>query len=178
MIRPKRGFSESGYGCKKHPNHEEKQGVCPSCLRERLSRLCSVANSTIKDANSKVVPSSSASQPFSPADNYSSAFSSHSASPTATVAAAARRLNFHKINGSGVMGITGSSSFSTVNVGANNVLKKSRSMAFVPRIFDDREEAKVGKKKKGFWSKLLGFKGKKDGMTHSTSMRLIIGRVN
>ncbi|XVF61560.1 hypothetical protein PTKIN_Ptkin08bG0139700 [Pterospermum kingtungense] len=169
------GFSESGYGCKKHPYHEEKQGVCPSCLRERLSRLCSSASS--KDGNSRVAPSSSPSQSFSPAD-YSSASSSNSASP-AVAAAAARHLKFHKRNGSGAMGTMGmgSSSF-TVNVGASNGLKKSRSMAFVPRNFDGHEEAKVGKKKKGFWSKLLGFKGKKDVLTHSTSMRLVVGRVN
>ncbi|XP_022752283.1 uncharacterized protein LOC111301026 [Durio zibethinus] len=154
------GLSESGHGCKNHPHHQEKQGVCPSCLRESLSRLCSASD---KEANSRVAPSLS----FSPAD-YSSALSSNPASP-------ARHHNFHRRNGSGVTGIMGSSSF-MVKVGTDG-LKKSRSIAFVPRDFDD-EEVKNGKKKKGFWSKLLRFKGKnKDVLTHSTSMRLI-ERVN
>ncbi|XVF17306.1 hypothetical protein REPUB_Repub10bG0108600 [Reevesia pubescens] len=164
------GFSESGgHGCKKHPNQQEKQGVCPSCLRESLSRLCSASN---KEANSRVVPSLS----FSPAHYYYSASSSNSASP------AVPHRNLHKRNGSGVMGIIGSSSLSSfmVKVGTNGNLKKSRSLAFVPRNFvDEHEEVKNGKKKRGFWSKLLGFKGKnKDVLTRSTSMRLIIGRVN
>ncbi|XWS44973.1 hypothetical protein CRYUN_Cryun15aG0095900 [Craigia yunnanensis] len=158
------GFSESGHGCKNHPHHQEKQGVCPSCLRESLSRLCSAS---YKEANSRVAPSCSPSLSFSPVDNSSPSFS-NSASP-------ARHRNFHKRNGSWVLGIMGSSSFK-VKVGTNG-LKKSRSMAFVQRNFDD-EEVKNDKKKKGFWSKLLRFKGKdKDILTHSTSMRLI-GRVN
>ncbi|XWS33361.1 hypothetical protein CRYUN_Cryun22dG0075400 [Craigia yunnanensis] len=151
------GFSESSHGCKNHPHHQEKQGVCPSCLRERLSRLCSAS---YKEANPRVAASCSP----SPAD-YSSASSSNSASPAR-----------HKRNGSWVMGITGSSSF-MVKVGTNG-LKKSRSIAFVPRNFDDEEVKNGKKKKKGFWSKLLRFKGKdKDVLTHSTSMRLI-KRVN
>ncbi|XP_022775005.1 uncharacterized protein LOC111316989 [Durio zibethinus] len=156
------GFSESGHGCKKHPHHQEKQGVCPSCLRERLSRLCSAPSKEL--VNPRIAPSLS----FSHAD-YRSASSSKSASP-------ARHRNLHKRNGSGVMGIMGSSSF-MVKVGTTNGFKKSRSIAFVPRNFDG-EEAKNGKKKKGFWSKLLRFKAKKDFLTHSTSMRLMIGRVN
>ncbi|XVE83098.1 hypothetical protein DITRI_Ditri16bG0060100 [Diplodiscus trichospermus] len=161
------GISESGHGCKNHPQHQEKQGVCPSCLREKLSRLCSASN---EEANSRVhAPSCSPSMSFSPAD-YSSVSSSNSATSPA------RHRNLHKRNGSWVMGIMGSSSSFKVMVGTNG-LKKSRSIAFVPRNFDV-EEVKNGKKKKGFWSKLLRIKGKnKDVLTHSTSMRLI-ERVN
>ncbi|XWS41615.1 hypothetical protein CRYUN_Cryun17cG0097500 [Craigia yunnanensis] len=159
------GFSESGHGCKKHPHHQEKQGICPSCLRDRLSLLVSAS---YKEANSRVAPSCSHSLSFSPAD-YSSASSSNSAFP-------ALHRNFHKRNSSEAMGIMGSSSF-MVKTGTSNGLKKSRSIAFVPRKFDD-EEAKNGRKKKGFWSKLLRFKGKNDVLMHSTSMRLMIGRVN
>lgn len=148
--------------CKIHPHHLEKQGVCPFCLRERLSRLSSASYRDF--AASCTSPSLS----FSPADNYSSASSSRSASP-------ARNL---KRNGSWVMRIVGSSSF--MEKFGTNGLKKSRSIAVIPANFDDGEEVKNGKKKKkGFWSKLIGFKGKSKGvLTHSTSMRLIIERVN
>ncbi|XVE86826.1 hypothetical protein DITRI_Ditri18aG0066000 [Diplodiscus trichospermus] len=161
------GFSGSGNGCKRHPHHQEKQGVCPSCLRERLSRLSSASN---KEANSRVAPSSFPLLSFSPAE-YSSAWSSRSSSPSRP-----RHRNFHKRSGSGMTGIMGSSSF-TVKVGTSNGLKKSRSTAFVPRNLDG-QDAKNGKKKKGFWSKLLPFKGKKDFLKHSTSMRFMVGRVH
>ncbi|GMI94133.1 hypothetical protein HRI_003082600 [Hibiscus trionum] len=123
------GFSESGHGCKIHPDHHGKQGVCPSCLRERLSSLSWIGSGSAEHM--------------------------------------------------GIVGLSSSSSF-TAKFGANGV-KKSRSIAFVPRNFDDEEgtEVKDGKKKgKGFWSKLLRFKGKnKDVLRHSKSMRLI-ERVN
>ncbi|KAK8586666.1 hypothetical protein V6N13_085693 [Hibiscus sabdariffa] len=141
-------LSEADYGCKKHSNHQENQGVCPSCLRERLSRLTSVSH---KEASPPYV---------SPAD-------SNSASP-------AQQNSFR------VMGIMGMPLSSTVKVGTGNGLKKSRSIAFVPRNLDGEEAAINGKKKKGFWSKRvrLHFKEKKDILTHSTSMRLMMGRVN
>ncbi|MFQ6623633.1 hypothetical protein Gotur_003780 [Gossypium turneri] len=131
------GFSKSSYKCNKHPDHQENQGVCPSCLRERLSRLCS-SSSSYKDSSLRIAPSSS----FSPVENR-----------------------------------WGSSSF-TVNVDANG-FKKSRSVAFIARN-DEEVINNGGKKKKGFWSKLLRFKGKndKDFLTHSSSMRFVIGRVN
>ncbi|KAK8578020.1 hypothetical protein V6N13_076692 [Hibiscus sabdariffa] len=110
---------ESRHGCKKHPHHQEKQGVCPSCLKERLSHLYS-SSSSYKESTSRVVPS----LPFSPAEH---------------------------------------NSFSTG-------FKKSKSLAFVAR--------NQNKEKKGFWSKLLGFKGKnKDFLDHSSSMRFIIQRM-
>ncbi|MBA0702840.1 hypothetical protein Goari_005650 [Gossypium aridum] len=131
------GFSKSSYKCNKHPDHQENQGVCPSCLRERLSRLCS-SSSSYKDSSLRIAPSSS----FSPVENR-----------------------------------WGSSSF-TVNVDTNG-FKKSRSVAFIARN-DEEVTNNGGKKKKGFWSKLLRFKGKndKDFLTHSSSMRFVIGRVN
>ncbi|PPD92992.1 hypothetical protein GOBAR_DD10024 [Gossypium barbadense] len=134
------GFSEMGNGCKDHPNHQQKQGVCASCLRERLSRLCSASYT---ETNSTLFLSCSSSLSFSPAPDYSSPSSSTSASPD-----------------------------------ARHRLKKSRSTACVARTLDD-EELKNGKnKKKGFWSRLLSFKGKKNVLSHSMSMRLMIGRVN
>ncbi|TYH38248.1 hypothetical protein ES332_D12G097900v1 [Gossypium tomentosum] len=102
------GFLETEDGCKIHPFHHQKQGVCPSCLRERLSGLCS----TSYDEASRLSP------------YY------YYCSPSADA------LLHHR----------------------------SRSIACVPKKVDDEE--------KGFWSKLLGLKGKKDIVMHSNSMRL------
>ncbi|MFQ6636719.1 hypothetical protein Gotur_012467 [Gossypium turneri] len=113
------GFLETEDGCKIHPFHHQKQGVCPSCLRERLSGLCS----TSYDEASRLSP-----------------YYYYYCSPSAD----------HSSASSGVSNDYG--------------LKKSRSIACVPR--------KVGDEEKGFWSKLLGLKGKKDVVMHSNSMRL------
>ncbi|KAE8696235.1 LMBR1-like membrane protein isoform 1 [Hibiscus syriacus] len=90
-----------------------------------------------------------------------------------------RHPDSHKRISSGEpVGITWpSSSCCTMKFGANGV-KKSRSIAFETGNFYDEggeKEVKDGKKKeKGFWSKLLGLKGKnKDVLRHSKSMRLI-----
>ncbi|GMI67218.1 hypothetical protein HRI_000391100 [Hibiscus trionum] len=166
------GFSER---CKNHPNHNEKQGVCASCLRERLSLLCSAS---YKEANSALFASSSSSPYFSPAENSSSP-SSTSASP-----AAAQHRKKNGFGGTGIKGLFSSSSLSTssssimVKFGSIKGLKKSRSIALVTRNTEEEEAKTVKNKKKGFWSKLLSFKGKKNLLTHSTSMRLMIGRVN
>ncbi|XP_039008273.1 uncharacterized protein LOC120136242 [Hibiscus syriacus] len=167
------GFSER---CKNHPNHNEKQGVCASCLRERLSLLCSASYTEV---NSILFASSSPSPYFSPADD-SSLPSSTSASP-----AFSQHRKRNGFGGTGIKGLFSSSSLSTtssssimVKLGSIKGLKKSRSIALVTRNVEE-EEAKKGKnKKKGFWSKLLSFKGKKNVLTHSTSMRFMIGRVN
>nr|KJB48868.1 hypothetical protein B456_008G090900 [Gossypium raimondii] len=103
------GFLETEDGCKIHPFHHQKQGVCPSCLRERLSGLCS----TSYDEASRLSP-----------------YYYYYCSPSADT------LLHHRV----------------------------RSIACVPRKVDDEE--------KGFWSKLLGLKGKKDIVMHSNSMRL------
>ncbi|KAK8693162.1 hypothetical protein V6N13_070756 [Hibiscus sabdariffa] len=163
------GFPER---CKNHPNHNEKQGVCASCLRERLSLLCS---SSHKEANSTLFASSSPSPYFSPADD-SSPPSSTSASP-----AAARHRKQSGSGGTGIKGLLSSTSSSSIMVklGSLKGLRKSRSVALVTRNVDEEESETVKNKKKGFWSKLLSFKGKKKNfLTHSTSLRLIIGRVN
>ncbi|KAH1073251.1 hypothetical protein J1N35_025579 [Gossypium stocksii] len=112
------GFPGTDGGCKIHPFHHQKQGLCPSCLRERLSGLCT----TSYDEASRLAPYY---YYCSPSADYSSASSS---------------------------------------VSNEYGLKKSRSIACVPRKVDDAE--------KGFWSKLLGLKGKKDVLMHSNSMRL------
>ncbi|KAK8652798.1 hypothetical protein V6N13_126823 [Hibiscus sabdariffa] len=134
------GFSESRHGCKKHPHHQQKQGVCPSCLKERLSQLYS-SSSSYKEPSFRVVPS----LPFSPAEQ----------NPRV-------------------------SSFRVTTSADSYGFKKSKSLAFAASNFDNQEFGHGKKKeKKGFWSKLVGFKGKnKDSLKHSSSMRFIIQRMN
>ncbi|XP_059433259.1 uncharacterized protein LOC132166459 [Corylus avellana] len=145
------GRSESQHGCKKHGNEMQLPGVCSSCLRERLSQLQSSSyRNTIGGGGGY---SCSSSPPYS-AVNSSSTY----------VSPIYRR---HHRRASEMMG---SISF-TLKVG--NGLKKSRSIAFITR---KEEVAGCGKKKGGFWSKLLWSTGKrnnKDVLMHgrSASMR-------
>ncbi|KAE8665720.1 hypothetical protein F3Y22_tig00112530pilonHSYRG00182 [Hibiscus syriacus] len=167
------GFPER---CKNHQNHNEKQGVCASCLRERLSLLSSAS---YNEVNSILFASSSPSPYFSPADD--------SSLPTSTTASSA--VSQHRkrdgFGGTGIKGLFPSSSLSTtssssimVKLGSIKGLKKSRSVVLVTRNAEEEDALNEKNKRKGFWSKLLSFKGKKNPLTHSRSMRLMIGRVN
>lgn len=152
------GRSESQHGCKKHGNEKQLPGVCSSCLRERLSQLQSSSyRNTIGGGGGGGYSFSSSlysSPPYSAVNSYST-----------YVSPIYRR---HHRRASEMMG---SISF-TLKVG--NGLKKSRSIAFITR---KEEVAGCGKKKGGFWSKLLWSTGKrnnKDVLMHgrSASMRL------
>lgn len=145
--------SESQFRCRKHQNRKQpEEGVCPFCLRERLSQLSSSTSRRI----SVVAPSCSSS--LSPGF-YSSttAASSKDTSP--------RLRGQHHRNVSDVM--MGSLSSGLGGVGGSSRLKKSRSMAFAPRNF----VAEVKSKKRGFWSKLLHFEGKKGNFMHSKTVK-------
>ncbi|OAY35781.1 uncharacterized protein LOC110627642 [Manihot esculenta] len=139
------GFSDSEKACKDHPYHNQKQGVCPSCLRERLSQLYIVVSGEKEAAAAMAGPSSSSSMSFS------SAYSSNHLSPGLH-----NHQYHHQRNMSDIMG---SISF---RVSAGNGLKKSRSVAFVARssLVGDVKHGTKKNKKKGFWSKLLHLKGK------------------
>ncbi|XP_022929275.1 uncharacterized protein LOC111435907 [Cucurbita moschata] len=50
------GKSESAKECKRHQNHNQLPGICPSCLRERLQQL---QQSSISYADSRSTSSSS-----------------------------------------------------------------------------------------------------------------------
>ncbi|KAG7015370.1 hypothetical protein SDJN02_23005, partial [Cucurbita argyrosperma subsp. argyrosperma] len=50
------GKSESAKECKRHQNHNQLPGICPSCLRERLQQL---QQSSISHSNSRSTSSSS-----------------------------------------------------------------------------------------------------------------------
>ncbi|KAJ6366213.1 hypothetical protein OIU77_002735 [Salix suchowensis] len=134
------GGSEPGQACRSHPYHDQKQGVCASCLRKRLTQLILV-NTSQAAVMAPPSCSSSPGDPFSPASS-----SSH----------VSRRSHHRDISDSNNNNM-GSISF---RVSIGNRLRKSRSLAFVSR--NHVGEVKNGKKSRGFWTKLLHLKGKKD----------------
>lgn len=151
------GWSESGLKCKMHPDQSQVPGVCSSCLRERLSQLSCTAAS-----HNKHTPAFSFSSSRSSSLAYSSAAASNYASPNHS-----RRRRGHQRNASDVM-----SSISFMISGGGYGLKKSRSMAnFVRR--GRVGDVAGGRKKGGFWSKLLMSTGKrtKEVFMHSRTMR-------
>lgn len=132
QICTQMGWSESQQGCKKHPDEKQLPGVCPSCLRERLSQI--QGHSINK--RTYVGDSSSPSSVASSSTFVSPVYLRHH-----------RRLSER----------SGSISF-TLSVSQG--LKKSRSIAFVTRNRAE-EFAGSLKKKGGFWSKLLKSTGKR-----------------
>ncbi|XP_061336596.1 uncharacterized protein LOC133283707 [Gastrolobium bilobum] len=124
----------NGVGCKQHPSDKQVPGVCSTCLRDKLSQLYSNSNNnnnTIDPLYGYLSPSSPASpQPFS----------------------SAHRRRFRR-NASHAM--DSASCMLSFNYGLN--LKKSRSLAFVSRnrLRERDVSGGRGRKKDGFWSKVL-----------------------
>ncbi|KAF3445919.1 hypothetical protein FNV43_RR11096 [Rhamnella rubrinervis] len=129
--------SKSDGPCKKHPKHRQSPGVCSLCLKERLRQLSATSWSRATSTTTR----SSCSTSSSLSSCYSLSSASSCSSPSLSYA-----YRF------GMQGKTGSMS---LVMSANNVLKKSRSLAFVPRM--RRRDGGGGDKKKGrgFWSNLL-----------------------
>uniref|UniRef100_A0A5B7BPZ2 Uncharacterized protein n=1 Tax=Davidia involucrata TaxID=16924 RepID=A0A5B7BPZ2_DAVIN len=136
--------------CKKHPKHQQSPGVCSICLRERLSQVSSTSSrsttTTMATSCSSSSSSSSLSSHYSPSD----------LSPV-------HQYRYR---------IASEARGSSMSISFLNVLTKSRSMAFVSGRMR-QEEAKDGKKKAGFWSKLLRHRSKRidEGLAHSRTMR-------
>ncbi|KAL0721501.1 hypothetical protein Bca4012_036100 [Brassica carinata] len=133
--------------CRKH-KHLGNIGVCPSCLRDKLSRLPNTTTPYYiinrSNSSSTITVSSSPSSP-----------------PTAV-------KDHHRRAGSMSM------SFAVREALSGNLmegLKKSRSMAYAPRdssyiVSDSKKKTTTTtakKKKIGFWKKLLHLKGKGGG---------------
>ncbi|CAI0474371.1 unnamed protein product [Linum tenue] len=202
--------SEQGRGCKKHPTHKEKQGICPSCLRDRLFRL----NPDAPPRLSASVPSSAAS---ASSCSSSSAPSSHddyhdtvnnnnidNDDDDDNKGAEKKRVG-HGHHRSASSSDIGSLSFRLAppDVTSSSGLKKCRSVAasysFTPQPpkatrrrrsgaggekamfsnYNDKDRQggggdfgyAGGKKKKGFWTKLLHLKGKnKEVLIHHPTM--------
>lgn len=129
-------WSEAEVVCRRHPNETPQPGVCPSCLRDRLSRIA--GNSRTNRASSSS-PSVSAFPVYY--YYYSSASSSGCSSP-------ANRHRLHQRVASDIM----ESIYFAIS-GNINGLKKSRSMVCAPR--NGARDGVNSKKKGGFWNKLL-----------------------
>ncbi|KAL6227710.1 hypothetical protein ACLB2K_001667 [Fragaria x ananassa] len=160
------GWSESERGlCKKHPEVKQFPGaVCSTCLSEKLSQL--YAPSSFSD---RKVTADFLGYGFLPIHSCSSSsYSSASSSPPVTNHG---RRGHHKRNASEVMGRSMSFIFSsdgTKQGGGHHhgLMKKSRSVAVVTKSgashsFGDQVVMKSGKKKRGFWSKLIKGTGRK-----------------
>ncbi|KAI5669813.1 hypothetical protein M9H77_19666 [Catharanthus roseus] len=119
-------WSEPEIMCKKHPDQRQQPGICSSCLREKLAKLPSLRFAMVPSRSSSVSSS-----------RVSSNSSSICMSPTKDQAN-------HQ----------GKSSDSGVNGRTNNGLRKSKSSTCVARSRRGRNGGD-GKKKEGFWSKLI-----------------------
>ncbi|RWV92692.1 hypothetical protein GW17_00044913 [Ensete ventricosum] len=127
--------------CKRHPKHPQSTGVCPFCLRERLTRLAQCSSSSFVAYISSPWASSSSSS--SGSDNPSSSASSPPRHPDMKRA----RVSF----------------LLKRDTAATSALMKSRSLVVVVGSREDEEKEKetaVGKgkqkeKKDKFWSWLL-----------------------
>ncbi|KAK6940193.1 hypothetical protein RJ641_029724 [Dillenia turbinata] len=135
--------------CRRHPKHRQAPGVCSKCLSERLSQLSSSSCST----SGNTLPSSSSSSSLS---SYSSSSGSSCSSPIRQ----AYRIRSVTTRGP---------------VSIKNALTKSRSMAFITKMGGG--ETSDGKKKRGFWSKLLPSANKRktnEDFVHSKTMKEIV----
>ncbi|KAK7379492.1 hypothetical protein VNO80_04954 [Phaseolus coccineus] len=130
-------------GCKEHPHDKQSPGVCSSCLREKLSQLY--------NTNPVIDPLCfSPASPASPHQSFSSSRGGH------------RRPRFRR-NASLVAAESGSCAAQGLN------LKKSKSLAFGSKS-RGRERDVSGRKKDGFWSKVLKLKRRdtRDSMVTSS----------
>ncbi|OIV98446.1 hypothetical protein TanjilG_16773 [Lupinus angustifolius] len=148
-------------GCKNHPNDNKVPGVCSFCLRDKLSLLNNYNN--INNNNLIDCPSSCSPQgqpPFSPPTNASS---NHATLPHV------RRLGrnaSHATNHVSCM----------ISFKHELNLKKSKSHAFASRTrIRERDVGGVqGRKKDGFWSKVIKLT-KKDSKEASINSRIVRG---
>ncbi|KAI4317297.1 hypothetical protein L6164_025178 [Bauhinia variegata] len=140
-------------GCKQHPNDKQVPGgVCSSCLREKLAQLC--------------VDSTKPTQMDHFDTSLLSAQSKHAPSLSSSVSYRRR----HHRNASDVMVDSVPRNNSSKLAGFN----KSRSLAFASRSQgrDVNLNGVYGRKKNGFWSKLLKLTGKgtKVPLMHSATI--------
>ncbi|XP_058096932.1 uncharacterized protein LOC131242358 [Magnolia sinica] len=145
------GWSDSGARCRKHTRQHNSPGVCPFCLREKLSRLTSSNTTAATTATSSCSSSSSISSCSSCSDSSYSSPSHHLSS------GANGRISF-------LVGPHG------------GFFTRSRTVAFTaPNRARDAAFVTEGKKKGGFWSKLLRPSGKtrKEVFLHSQTMKNI-----
>ncbi|XAR73375.1 hypothetical protein NMG60_11007324 [Bertholletia excelsa] len=139
--------SEFGFPCRRHWSLRGNPGVCPACLAERLSQLLASHFSCTSTCYYRRagVNSYSYSLSSSPPRSSPSSHSSTAFSPAGR--------GHHRV-ASDVLG-----SFSVVVNGSGGEFCKSRSMAYAGEC--RAGDVGRGKKKMGFWRKLLLSTGKR-----------------
>ncbi|XP_010463211.1 PREDICTED: uncharacterized protein LOC104743872 [Camelina sativa] len=156
--------------CRKH-NHHGSKGVCPTCLRDKLSRLPNTTSYYIVHRS----------------DDRSTSSTTVSSSPSSPAV-----KDHHRRAGSMSMSFAVREALSgnLIEALGGGGLKKSRSMAHVPRDYnnntvrDSTTKKKTIKeklksttvKKTGFWTKLLHLKGK--GVAASAATDVVGGLVS
>lgn len=142
--------------CKKHPKHSQSPGVCSLCLTEKLSQLKTNAT-TSRRTNSTTTAGSAGSSTSSSLSSYYSSSSDSSACSSPMQQYRCHHYRNHNNFNIGREGRVASNSMSAfLFSGGNNVLKKSRSLAFghrSTRRTDSEDDDQ--KRKTGFLSRLL-----------------------
>ncbi|XP_019707448.1 uncharacterized protein [Elaeis guineensis] len=151
------GRSEMDGRCKRHPENGQSKGVCPFCLRERLSHISAPSSTSTTNAS------------------FTSSYFSDSNLSNSTNSPPHQDTK-----------ITWLSLLLKGNPGKSEPLRKSRSLAFVMREEEkgmqkaegkkEKDKKKKRKKKGKFWSKLMiGSESRKkemDGsLSHSKTMK-------
>ncbi|KAI3442781.1 uncharacterized protein J3R85_001049, partial [Psidium guajava] len=146
-ARAPRGAAD--WRCRKHPKHRQSTGVCALCLSKKLSQLSSGSYLRSKTSANRRYSISSSSSSSSLSSYHSSSGSSSCSSPIHH-----RYGRFAHEAKSGPLSML---------FGGKDGLKKSRSIAFVPKARTGQEIIKGEKSKRGFWSKLIRARRKRDG---------------
>ncbi|KAF5468131.1 hypothetical protein F2P56_012308 [Juglans regia] len=145
--------------CKKHPKHQQSPGVCSLCLSERLSQISSSSSYGSRRSTSAAAMAASSS-PSSLSSYYSSSSASSCSSPVH------RYEHFTK---------EGKISSVSFLLNGKDVLLKSRSVAFFPRMKSGQDHNDTKKKGgAGFWSKLIRPRTKRmeaETLMHSRTVR-------
>ncbi|XP_010939700.1 uncharacterized protein [Elaeis guineensis] len=130
--------------CKRHPKHQQSKGVCPFCLRERLSGLLAGSSSGAYSSSSSV-----SSSPYSSDSDLSSSAITPPYLHDLKRARLSLLFKARTTDGRRLVGIS-------------EPLTKSRSLASAllgNRRKEDKKEKEKGtdkKKERRFWSKLFG----------------------
>ncbi|KAJ4750501.1 hypothetical protein LUZ62_032925 [Rhynchospora pubera] len=149
--------SEWGDRCKSHPEHHLSKGVCPFCLRERLSHISASSSTT----NTTHASSSSTNSPYSTNSNLSAGavVGATSSPPPAMVPSEGNTMK------------------------NSDMFQKSRSLAFdvddekIKEEIGQKHKDKLKKKKKKierFFSKIIhgpSKKGESHDLHHSRTMK-------
>ncbi|URE47104.1 hypothetical protein MUK42_25135 [Musa troglodytarum] len=146
MGRPAKDESR----CKRHPKHRQSIGVCPFCLRERLSHLTHSSSSSSSSSAAYLSSSSASSSPYSTSDSDLSSYASTPPHHCDVKRPKGWLLPKPRVPARG------------------GKLTKSLSLVFVVRSHEEdekeqkiladhkgKEKEKTKKKKSRFWSKLL-----------------------